>query len=105
MKTKKKTKDFDTFINESDKPVLVDFWAEWCGPCKMMNPIIKKIAGKFSGRLKVIKVDTEKKPHIAQRFQVRGIPTVILFKNGEPVWRNSGAMSEPDLSKALNNHL
>ena len=105
MKTKEKTRDFETFINQSEKPVLVDFWAEWCGPCKMMNPIIKKIASRFSGRLKVIKVDTEKKPHIAQRYQIRGIPTLILFKNGEPVWRKSGAMQESQLAGELEKNL
>lgn len=107
MSTKQpQTTQFEEYITSSELPVLVDFWAEWCGPCKMMNPIIKKMAKKFSGQINVIKVNTERKPDLAMRYQVQGIPTFILFNNGEPVWRKSGAMPEhmfaQELEKQLN---
>lgn len=78
-------------IRESDKPVLVDFWAEWCAPCRMLAPVVHKIAQTYRGRLLVVKVDTEEKPEIAQAYHVESIPTVMLFWKGEPVMRVTGA--------------
>ena len=104
-KSTEKQKSFEAFINESELPVLVDFWAAWCGPCKMMEPVIKEVAPEFKGRLKVIKVNVDKKPHIAAQYQVQGIPTFILFKNGQPVWRTSGAVSKTQLKKQLEQQL
>ena len=96
---------FDEFLAKSDVPVLVDFWAEWCGPCRIMQPILKNIASKLSGKVKVIKVNTDQKPHIAARFGIQSIPTLILFKNSKPVWRISGVLPERQLIKELNTHL
>jgi len=91
---------FKELIN-SDKPVLVDFHATWCGPCKQLSPVIEKVASKFSERLKIIKVDVDKNASAAQAYQVKGVPTMILFKQGKIVWRSSGYMDEGKLSKTL----
>ena len=92
---------FEETINSSTKPVLVDFWAEWCGPCKMIAPILDEIAEEQSEKLRVAKLNVDQAPHVAQRFQVLSIPTMILFKNGQQVARLVGAKSK----KALLNDL
>src|SRR5690606_16442344 len=86
------TADFDEFIATQEIPVLADFWADWCQPCHMMSPVLKHLAEDWKGRLKVIKVNTEKKPGLANRFGISGLPTLILFKNGKEIHRLSGAM-------------
>jgi len=78
-------------IRSHDTPVLVDFWAEWCGPCRMLAPVVHKIAQAYRGRLLVVKVDTEEKPEVAAAYQIESIPTVMLFWKGEPVMRLTGA--------------
>lgn len=78
-------------------PVLVDFYADWCGPCKMQNPILEKVSKEFSGKVKVIKVDVDKNSRAATKYQVRSIPTLILFKEGEIVWRQAGLANENQL--------
>ena len=103
--TTTQTTDFDTFLSSQDLPVLSDFWADWCAPCKMMNPVLKDLAKEWKGRLKVIKVDTEKKPHLANRYHISGIPTMILFKQGREVHRVSGAMSLAQLKRELESRL
>jgi thioredoxin 1 len=84
--------EFDALIAHHDKPILADFWADWCQPCHMMSPVLKDLAREWKGRLTVIKVNTEQKPHIAGRFGITGIPTLILFKGGKEVHRLSGAV-------------
>ncbi len=96
--------NFNNIIN-SNQPVLVDFFAEWCGPCKVQAPILKEVAQEFSGKAKIIKVDVDKNPEIASRFQIRGVPTLAIFKNGQTVWKQSGVMDKMNLTQILNQHI
>jgi len=91
---------FNTLIN-GDKPVVVDFFAEWCGPCKMMKPILDEFKGMVGERATVIKVDVDKNPAAAQAYGVRGVPTLAIFKKGEIVWRKSGVISAAQLQGVL----
>ena len=93
--------DFDELVREAPAPVLVDFWAAWCGPCRMVAPELEKIASATSGRVIVAKVDTEALPAVAQRFAIQSIPTMILFQNGVEARRLSGAMPAAEISKRL----
>ncbi|MBL7944960.1 MAG: thioredoxin [Flavobacteriales bacterium] len=95
---------FQDLIN-GEKPVLVDFFAEWCGPCKMMAPILDEFKGLVGDRATVIKVDVDKNPGAAQAFGVRGVPTLIVFKGGQQVWRRSGVMSAAQLHQVVTPHL
>ena len=92
-----------TFIEmiQSDKPVLVDFSAEWCGPCKMMAPILKEVKLEIGDSATIIKVDVEKNPQAAGVYQVQGVPTLILFKNGKPLWRQSGVIQKSNLVSVI----
>jgi thioredoxin 1 len=93
--------DFNDFLRSSDKPVLADFWAQWCGPCKMMAPILKSLAQDWKERIIVVKVNTEEKPELSQQYGISAIPTMILFKNGAEVHRVSGAMPLARLKNEL----
>lgn len=86
---------------QSNKPILVDFHATWCGPCKMMSPILKEVKDNVGDAVSVIKVDVDKNPQAAAMYQVQGVPTLILFKNGEPVWRQSGVVPKANLIKII----
>lgn len=97
MKTKGK---FDALVDQ-ETPVLVDFYADWCGPCQAMAPILKEVAQDLDGKVKIVKIDVDRNQPIAQRFGVRSIPTLILFKGGNIVWQQAGMMSKRDLSTRL----
>lgn len=92
-------------IIQSDTPILVDFYADWCAPCKMLGPILKDLKEEVGDRLKIIKIDVDKNNSIAGRFQVRGVPTMILFKSGQALWRQSGVLPKDALLKAVEPHL
>ncbi|MDO8997272.1 MAG: thioredoxin [Sediminibacterium sp.] len=86
---------------QSEKPVLVDFFAEWCGPCKMMSPILKEVKDSLGDDVTIIKVDVDKNPQAAAAYQVQGVPTLIVFKKGEAVWRQSGVVPKAGLVNIL----
>lgn len=92
-------------VIKSTQPVLVDFHATWCGPCKMMAPELQKFAQKNTGKLRVIKIDIDKNAATAQQFNIQGVPTLILFKEGKILWRQSGAMSSSQISDAVKSHI
>ena len=94
-------KSFSDLINSPGMPVLVDFYADWCGPCKTMAPILEQVAAQHQGRLKIIKIDVDRNPAAAQQFRVQGIPTLILFHKGQPVWRKSGVVAAPQLNQVV----
>jgi len=87
---------------ESEKPLLVDFYADWCGPCKTMNPVIKEVAHEMDGKAKVVKVNIDKNVKAAQTFGISGVPTFIVFKNGKVLWRHSGTIDKNSLLSVLN---
>jgi len=95
-----KSKTFQELL-EGDTPVLVDFFAEWCGPCKMMQPILEDTAKQLGGKVKILKVDVDRNPLAASKFQVRGVPTLILFSKGEVVWRQSGVVQTQQLVQLI----
>jgi thioredoxin 1 len=98
-----KKSSFSKLVN-SEQNVFIDFHATWCGPCKMMNPIVSQIAKERGESMKIVKIDIDKNQKLAENLEIRGVPTFMLFKNGKSVWRKSGAMTKHDLEKVLDQH-
>jgi len=96
---------FDEVVGASDKPILVDFWAEWCGPCKMIAPILDEVSKTYDGKLRVAKMNVDENRDIPAKFGIRGIPTLMLFKNGELAATKVGALSKAQLTAFIDSHL
>jgi thioredoxin 1 len=94
--------NFEELVLNSDKPVVIDFWAEWCGPCRMLTPIIEKMSGDYDGKAVVGKVNVDQNPNVSARFGVRNIPTVLFIKGGEVADKSVGAVPEAALTTKLN---
>lgn len=88
-------------IVDSEIPVLIDFYADWCGPCKMLAPILKQVKDAMGDRLKIVKIDVDKNQKLATKYNVRGVPTMMLFKNGKQVWRQSGVLQKNDILEVI----
>ena len=96
---------FEGDVLKSDQPVLVDFWASWCAPCRMLAPTVEAVAEKYAGNARVVKLNVDDNPSISQRYGIKGIPTLILFKNGREEERVVGATSEAAISKMIDKHV
>ena len=94
---------FSTIIN-SEIPVLIDFSADWCGPCKMLAPVLKQVKETLGDKIKIIKIDVDKNQMLASKYQVRGVPTMLLFKNGKQLWRQSGVVQKEQLLNVVKTH-
>lgn len=88
-------------IIQSEKPVLIDFFATWCGPCKMLAPVLKEVKDSLGERITIIKIDVDKNQQLASKYQVRGVPTMILFQKGKQLWRQSGVLSKEEIIKNI----
>ena len=91
---------FDNII-QSEKPVLIDFFATWCGPCKMLAPVLKEVKDSLGERITILKIDVDKNQELSSKYQVRGVPTMILFQNGKQLWRQSGVLSKEEIVKII----
>jgi thioredoxin 1 len=95
---------FQQIIQDS-KPVLIDFFAEWCGPCKMMPPILNQLKANMGSSLRILKIDVDKNPDVASKYQVRGVPTLLLMRSGKILWKQSGVLQAGELQQVIEHHL
>lgn len=100
LKKVKMNSSFEKII-KSEKPVLIDFFATWCGPCKVLGPILKEVKDNLGDRISIIKIDVDKNQQVASQYQVRGVPTMILFQNGKQLWRESGVLDKSAIIKII----
>lgn len=105
MAVKKKFSSFQELLDGSSIPVLVDFYATWCGPCQIMSPILDQVGANLRDRLQVVKIDTDKYPNLATQYHIEALPTLVLFKNGQPAERIEGVVQAPQLIQHLNSLL
>ncbi len=101
MAVKKQFSSFEDLLKSSELPVLVDFYATWCGPCQMMAPILEQVGANLRDRLQVVKIDTDKYPNLASKYQIEALPTLVLFKNGQPAEKIEGVHQAPQLIQHL----
>jgi thioredoxin len=101
MAVKKQFSSFEELLSNSDTPVLVDFYATWCGPCQMMTPILEQVGATLRDRLQVVKIDTDKYPNLASKYQIEALPTLVLFKDGQPAEKIEGVHQAPQLIQHL----
>ena len=101
MAVKKQFSSFEDLLESSEIPVLVDFYATWCGPCQMMAPILEQVGASLRDRLQVVKIDTDKYPNLASKYQIEALPTLVLFKNGQPAEKIEGVHQAPQLIQHL----
>ena len=101
MAVKKQFSSFQDLLESTNVPVLVDFYATWCGPCQMMTPILEQVGANLRDRLQVVKIDTDKYPNLASKYQIEALPTLVLFKNGQPAERIEGVLQAPQLIQHL----
>ena len=97
--------NFEELVLKSNKPVLIDFWAEWCGPCKQIGPILEEISDEYSGKITIGKLDVDENPETPGKFQIRGIPTMLLFNNGELIDTKVGMSSKADLTEWIDKNI
>lgn len=97
--------NFEELVLKSDKPVMVDFWAEWCGPCRMVGPVVEELGKEYDGKAVVGKLNVDNNPGISMKYGIRSIPTILFFKNGEVVDRSVGAVPKPQLAQKLQGQL
>lgn len=97
--------NFEQEVINSNEPVLIDFWAVWCGPCRMIAPIVEELASEYEGRVKVGKLDVDNNPGVAAKYGIRSIPTILIFKDGMPVEQIVGAVPKQEIVKVMSNHI
>jgi len=105
MATKKQFTNFEEMLSNSDLPVLVDFYADWCGPCRLMAEQLEMVNAQLQGQLRIIKIDTEKYPELASQYKIYALPTLMLFKQGQPVDKIEGALKANDLVQRVQQHI